>query len=193
MSAGSIAEVVDLIERFGTERYDEEVAQLDHALQTAALAAAEHADDALIAAALLHDIGHLLDLRDGGGPAVADHRHEQRGAAWLRPLLPKSVTTPIALHVRAKRYLCTVDATYTSKLSPGSVRSLRHQGGPLNAAEVEAFEMIPHHQAAARLRRWDDAGKVDGLTVAPLATYLDLLEHLAATCQTGRLGSALGG
>ena len=44
------------------DHYDEDLSQLDHALQTAALAVAADASDALVAAALLHDVGHLLEL-----------------------------------------------------------------------------------------------------------------------------------
>ncbi|MGQ0832808.1 MAG: HD domain-containing protein, partial [Microthrixaceae bacterium] len=104
--ATSIDEVLHLYERWGTERYDEEIRQLEHALQTAALAAADGSDEALVAAALLHDVGHLLDLADGDGTRdrTVDLRHEARGAAYLAALLPPAVTAPIALHVRAKRY-----------------------------------------------------------------------------------------
>jgi predicted HD phosphohydrolase len=183
MPAGSIAEVLDLYERWGPERYDEDVSQLDHALQTAALARAEGASDALVAAALLHDVGHLLELRDGGradGAVTIDLGHEGRGARYLGALLPPSVTGPIALHVLAKRYRCAVDPAYAEALSPGSVRSLARQGGPLDAAGIERFEAHPAHADAVALRGWDDGGKVDGLVVAPLRSYEPALAALAA-------------
>jgi phosphonate degradation associated HDIG domain protein len=176
-TASSLADVLGLYVTFGAERYDEAVGQLDHALQTAALASADGADDALVVAALLHDVGHLLDLRaraDAGrperGPAV-DRHHEDVGAAWLRPLFPPAVTRPIALHVRAKRYLCAVEPTYRTALSAGSTASLERQGGPMSPAEVRAFEAAPGWRDAVRLRRWDDAGKVDDLDVPPLGAH----------------------
>jgi [1-hydroxy-2-(trimethylamino)ethyl]phosphonate dioxygenase len=174
--AGSIAEVLDLYATFGAERYDEAVGQLDHALQTAALAEADGADDALVVAALLHDVGHLLDLRATASDAprsagAVDLRHEDVGAAWLHPLLPSAVTTPIALHVRAKRYLCAVEPSYRTGLSAGSVASLERQGGPMSPAEAQAFETEPGWREAVRVRRWDDAGKVDELDVAPLRAH----------------------
>lgn len=179
-AADSVAEVVGLFERFGNEHYDEELSQLDHALQTAARARAEGADDALVAAALLHDVGHLLHLAAGGSPTDgADLHHEDVGARWLAPLLPPAVTAPIALHVRAKRFLAATEPGYAALLSPASVRSLRHQGGPLTPAEVAAFRANPGAEAAVALRRWDEAGKVDGLSVDPLAGYVTLLERLA--------------
>ena len=180
MSAASIDEVLDLLARFGGERYDEEVFQLAHAEQTAALAQQAGAPDALVAAALLHDVGHLLEIAEREGPRdrTTDQRHEARGAAWLAPLLPASVTAPIALHVRAKRYLCAVDQGYASILSFGSTASLERQGGPMGPDEVAAFETNPGWQDAVALRRWDDQAKVPDLEVPAAATYRPLLESL---------------
>src|SRR5690349_10232845 len=142
MPAASVADVLALFESWGLDRYDEEVSQLDHALQTAALAAAEGATDELVAASLLHDVGHLLELRDGGagdGAVDVDLGHEGRGARWLAPVFPPAVTGPIALHVAAKRYRCAVDPSYHDGLSAGSTASLVRQGGPMSADEVAAF------------------------------------------------------
>lgn len=165
-------EVLDLFERWGSDPYDEDVGQRDHALQVAALAVAAGASDALVAAALLHDVGHLLVLRgDPVGP------HEHIGPAALGGL-PAEVLRPISLHVQAKRYLCAVDPAYSGSLSGGSVASLRRQGGEMTGAEVEAFEATPGWDDAVRLRRWDDAGKIDGAEVPPLAEYVPLLRSL---------------
>jgi predicted HD phosphohydrolase len=172
----AIDDLLDLYDRWGAARYDEEVAQLDHALQTAALAASAGAPDALVAAALLHDAGHLLALR--GGPAGP---HERTAPAFLAALFPGSVTGPIALHVAAKRYLCAVEPAYHAGLSVGSQRSLRRQGGRMSAGEVAPFEATPGWVEAVALRRWDDAGKVDGAIVPGLASYEPLLRSLACS------------
>lgn len=182
MGASSVAEVVALFEQFGQDHYDEEISQLDHALQTAALAAADRAGDELVAAALLHDVGHLLELQEGGsfqGAQEVDHGHEARGARWLAPLFPPAVTNPIALHVAAKRYRCTIDPHYRAGLSAGSEASLVRQGGVMSPDEVTAFELRPTHTEAVWLRTWDDGGKVEGLDIPALDTYLPLLERLA--------------
>jgi predicted HD phosphohydrolase len=172
----TVDELLDLYERWGAEHYDEEVSQLDHALQTAALAAADGAAEALVAAALLHDAGHLLALRGGlVGP------HERAAPAFMAALYPASVTTPIALHVAAKRYLCAVEPTYHAGLSAGSQRSLRRQGGPMAAGELAAFQATPAWADAVALRRWDDAGKVDGAAVPGLANYEPLLRSLVCS------------
>jgi predicted HD phosphohydrolase len=169
-----VDQVLGLYDRWGGDPYDEEVAQLAHALQTAALAEAAGCDGPLVAAALLHDVGHLLHL--AGGPAGP---HEDTGPAYLAALFPPEVTGPIALHVEAKRFLCAVEPTYHDGLSPGSVRSLRRQGGPLEPDAAARFIDRPGAEAAVALRRWDDAGKVVGLAVPPLAAYEALLRSLA--------------
>ena len=178
MSNATVNSVMDLFSQWGNETYDEDVAQLDHALQTAALAHATGARDELIAAALLHDVGHLLELASHQRAGDDDARHEDSGAAWLRPAFPVAVTAPIALHVRAKRYLCAVEPEYVDGLSRGSVISLAKQGGPMSAEEASSFARLPGADDAIRLRRWDDSGKVDGLAVPGLAAYTELLERV---------------
>lgn len=185
MSAHSVAEVIDLYERLGSDPYDEVVSQLAHALQSAVLAEDAGAPDPLVAAALLHDVGHLLDLERRSGSngtdlLDSDLRHEETGAVWLRPLFRPEVTAPIALHVRAKRYLCGVDRTYLEQLSEGSVRSLGLQGGPMDLTEVRRFESLASFDEAVQLRRWDDAAKLVGATTPSLLEYRSLLEGVTA-------------
>ena len=161
--------------------YDEEVTELEHALQAAALAHAEGAPDHLVAAALLHDVGHLVS--DDNVPLdedlAEDFHHERVGARYLARWFGPEVTAPVALHVAAKRYLCAVEPGYLDDLSPSSARSLALQGGPMSPAEVEAFERLSHHEAATLVRRWDDRAKVAGLAVADFDAYRSLLARLA--------------
>ena len=129
-----------------------------------------------------------FDDRDGSCPMIAlpsdvarsaDLHHESVGARYLSDLFPPEVTSPIALHVRAKRYLCTVDPAYGRALSDGSRHSLERQGGALDPERVAAFEALDGFEAAVALRRWDDGGKVEDLAVPPLDTYVPMLERLA--------------
>jgi [1-hydroxy-2-(trimethylamino)ethyl]phosphonate dioxygenase len=183
MSLASVNDLLALYARWGNCQYDEEISQLAHALQTAALASVAGAPDPLVAAALLHDVGHLLHLemtRGSPGDIAEDQRHEATGARHLAALFPAEVTGPVALHVRAKRYLCAIDVTYAGALSDGSRRSLRRQGGPMEADEIASFEAASGSRAAVALRRWDDQAKVDGLDVAPLERYDDLLRRVSA-------------
>ena len=160
--------------------YDEDVTELEHALQAAALAIADGAPDHLVAAALLHDVGHLVsdDNVTLDEPLTEDFEHERVGARYLARWFGPEVTAPVALHVSAKRYLCAVEPGYLDNLSPSSVRSLALQGGPMSVDEAEAFERLAHHEAATLVRRWDDRAKVAGLVVADLADYGPLLDRL---------------
>lgn len=181
--ARDLDEVLALYERWGAEHYDEDLSQLDHAAQVAAWAVHEGDDDAAVASALLHDVGHLLvmEARATGVPVTdEDMRHEALGARHLARLFGPAVTGPIALHVQAKRYRCAVDPSEVDRLSAGSQLSLRLQGGPMSAAEVARFTAHPAHAAAVALRRRDDAGKALGAEPAPFATHEALLRRLVS-------------
>ncbi len=90
----------------GSLAYGESVTQLEHAIQCAMLAERDGADDALVTAALLHDVGHMVHHDAGNAfEAGVDDRHERLGARFLQRWFVPAVTEPIALHVEAKRYL----------------------------------------------------------------------------------------
>ena len=164
-----------LIER-GNERYDEVVTQLEHALQCAALARRERADDEVVLAALLHDIGHLIERAQPASEQPARH-HGHWGAGLVRPFVSPRVAWLIEHHVLAKRYLCTVDPLYERGLSPASTRSLAKQGGRLTDDETARLEAEPWFDDAVRIREWDEHAKDPSLVVAPLEAYADLLER----------------
>jgi phosphonate degradation associated HDIG domain protein len=170
--------IFERFDRHGGEDYgSERVRQLEHALQCAALAEAEGASAALIGAALLHDIGHLIhDLGDGPAARGIDDRHERLGEEWLRQWFGSDVTEPVRLHVPAKRYLTATDPGYFATLSAGSVRSLELQGGPFSATDAAAFIAVPQAEEAVRLRRWDEAAKVPGKTTPDLEHFRQYLE-----------------
>jgi [1-hydroxy-2-(trimethylamino)ethyl]phosphonate dioxygenase len=170
-----VAEIEALFARHGGESYGEGVTQLAHALQTAALAAADGADDSLIVAALLHDVGHFLQPTDD---SYGYHKHDRSGGAWLAQRFGPAVSEPVRLHVAAKRYLCAAEADYFGKLSRASVHSLGKQGGPMSATEAAAFMASPHADAAVRLRRWDDGGKLEGIVVPDLPDYRERIARL---------------
>lgn len=176
-----ISEVERLFNKWGSDNYSESVSQLAHAEQCAALAVAGGHNDDLVAASLLHDIGHLLvlDTREGRALLDADDEHEAAGARFVARFLGTRVAAPIALHVAAKRFLCATEPEYMAILSPASIASLHVQGGVMSPDEVERFERLPHCEAAVLLRRWDDEAKVRDLPVAPFESYLHLIERLA--------------
>jgi phosphonate degradation associated HDIG domain protein len=161
-----------LLETRGGGRYDESVSQLEHALQAAELARAELAPPALVVAALLHDIGHLV-LDERGERLEGDAGHERAGARLLHSWFPPAVVVPVALHVSAKRYLVAADPGYAAALSPASQRSLVARGGPFGPDAAVAFAALGHATAAIAVRRWDDRAKVPGIAVPPLADFRD--------------------
>jgi phosphonate degradation associated HDIG domain protein len=170
----TLPEIQTLFERRGHEQYaGEPVTQLEHALQTAAQAEAEGADDALVTAALLHDLGHLLqDL--GATPTLRgiDDVHQYAAIPFLRGLFPERVLGGIALHVDAKRYLCATRAGYFDALSEDSKRSLALQGGSFDAGQAAQFLARPGAEEAVRLRLWDDRAKTAGAPTPPLAHFV---------------------
>ena len=177
----SLHDIETLFARRGAEQYaGEPVTQLEHALQTAALAEGEGADDELITASLLHDLGHLLhDLGESPTLRGVDDVHQYAALPFLRGLFGERVLGAIRLHVDAKRWLCFSRPGYRDALSADSQRSLRLQGGIFDAAQAEAF--ISHSGAsdAVRLRLWDDLAKSAGAATPPLAHFM----AVAARCR----------
>ena len=169
----------DLFAHQGAQTYlGESVTIAEHMLQSAVFAERAGAPDPLIAAALLHDVGHFANDLPIESDGKIDRKHQDSGAAFLTHCFPESVTEPVRLHVLAKRYLCAVEPAYFDCLSQASVDSLALQGGPLSAAEVEEVERNPYLADAVLLRRADDDGKVVGMNTPPFEDYRDLLERL---------------
>jgi phosphonate degradation associated HDIG domain protein len=165
--------------RCGAQTYGEAITQYAHAVQCAQLAREQGCGPAMIAAALLHDIGQFLD--DAGHAAEAEGRdglHEETGAAFLRAFFGPEVTEPVRLHVAAKRYLCAISEGYRAGLSAASELSLQLQGGPMRTEECATFERSPHFADAVLLRQFDDAAKRPDWAVPPLESYRALLEGL---------------
>ena len=163
-----------LFARHGSAQYSgEPVTQLEHALQSAHLAEQSGADDALVTACLLHDLGHLLN-EQGETPTLRgiDDTHQYYALPFLRGLMPDAVLDPIKLHVDAKRYLCAANPTYHARLSDDSKRSLALQGGTFSAEAAAAFLDRPGARDAVLLRQWDDLAKQADFATPPLAHFL---------------------
>jgi phosphonate degradation associated HDIG domain protein len=179
MTAGG--EIVKLLRDSGGQAYyGEAVTQLEHALQSAQLARDADAGDDVVVAALLHDIGHLLDngrLHEQLG--VIDH--DRAGADFLRARgFPAKIAALVEGHVDAKRYLVATNPAYAAKLSPASVRTLKLQGGPMTAEEAAAFERDPLFRDKLRLRSWDEQAKIAGAACAPLEDYEALIARFCS-------------
>jgi predicted HD phosphohydrolase len=160
--------------RYGLSRIN----QLQHALQSGALAESRGESDEGVVAALLHDVGHMIhDLGEDPAREGVDDRHEARASAWLSRWFGEGVVGPIALHVAAKRWLCATDPAYFGTLSGDSVRSLALQGGPMSPAEAAAFEREPAFRGAVRLRLIDDLAKDPHATPPPFEHFLAAIDR----------------
>ena len=177
----TISDICALFEAKGGRMYSgEPVTQLEHALQSAALAEAAGADAEAVTAALLHDLGHLLnDQGDTPTERGIDDVHQYFALPFLRPLFGDAVLEPIRLHVDAKRYLCATRPGYHDALSADSKRSLALQGGAFSPPEAAAFIAAPWAARAVELRLWDDAAKSAGLATPPLAHFVLAMESAA--------------
>ncbi|HEX7992872.1 MAG TPA: HD domain-containing protein [Streptosporangiaceae bacterium] len=191
IAANPIEQIADLFAIQGASEYlGEPVTQAEHMLQAAHLAEREGAGDALIAAALLHDVGHFAgavgaEADDAGelpgaefsGP-VPPQMHSHSGADWLAQWFGPDATEPVRLHVAAKRYLCAVEPGYAKTLSAASIYTLGVQGGAMSGAELDEFAASPYARDACRLRRWDDAAKDPDVAAPPFEHFRPLLSGL---------------
>ena len=172
-----IRQIEEMLQVQGAVRYGSEaVSQLQHALQCAHQAEQAGGSAELVAAALLHDLGHLLP-RAAPKAAGIDDLHQYMAIPFLRGVFGEAVLEPIRMHVDAKRYLCHVDKRYWAGLSPASQRSLELQGGAFSEKETATFIAQPFATDAVALRRWDDLAKDPAATPPGLAHYMAVLER----------------
>lgn len=184
VAAGTfVDELAGLFAGEGASAYlGEEVTMAQHMLQSAACAEQAGAPDALVAAALLHDLGHFHGPVSGEELIQGtDNRHSHTGADRLAEWFGPEVTEPIRLHVAAKRYLCAVEPGYVGRLSPASVHTLQVQGGPMSATEVAAYEANPYAADGVAVRRWDDQGKDPEAPTPDFGHFRPLLTALLRT------------
>ena len=175
-----VAFLGDIVERRGADSYlGEPVTIGQHMLQAAHLAEAEAAGEELVAAALLHDIGHYTgEFGEDYIEQGIDNQHDEAGAEVLERFFPPLVTECVRLHVAAKRFLCATDPSYYGKLSEASVKTLALQGGPMSAQEAAEFRRHPHFKEAIRVRLWDEAAKAPDMPVPGFEHYTALLQQV---------------
>jgi len=181
-------EVLSIYARCGSAAYfGEAVSMTEHGLQAAHFAQASDASEALVIAALLHDIGHLIEsVPDDIADWHTDARHELSGSRWLGRRFGPEVCEPVRLHVPAKRFLCATEPAYFNRLSAASVLTLKLQGGPMSLGEIAAFRAEPYHREAILVRQWDDQGKIAGLSTPDLSHYRVLIDRLATASAPGK-------
>ncbi len=180
--AATADRVLDFLSAAGQAEYHgERVSQLEHALQAADHARQDGGTEQEIIAALLHDLGHVWPVEGRQITSVGVVDHDRIGAEALRELgFSDDVADMVSGHVAAKRYLVATDRDYAARLSDVSVESLRRQGGPMSAEELEDFTSSPNWRSMVRVRTWDDRAKTPGADVPGLETYRQMLtNHLS--------------
>jgi 2-amino-1-hydroxyethylphosphonate dioxygenase (glycine-forming) len=175
-NADAVAEeIFELYAENGASEYaGEKVSQLEHMCQAAELAMKEGFDDEVVLAAFLHDIGHLLPVHDESesmnGYGVMDH--ERAGADYLRNIgFSDRLCRLVASHVDAKRYLTCRFPDYYKQLSVASKKTLEYQGGRMSEEEAFAFESDPLFELYIKMRRWDEAAKIEGRALPDIALF----------------------
>jgi predicted HD phosphohydrolase len=152
----------------------EVVDQRTHALQTGWFAKQAGADDELLLAATLHDIGRARAV----ATRWPDLPHERSGAEFARAHLGDRAAAIIGAHVPAKRYLVATEPGYHAHLSPASVASLKVQGGGMSEHEIAEFCANAGAAEAVMVRRWDDDAKDPYGPVIAIAEVLDAYDRL---------------
>jgi len=190
-------EILACLATSGSRDYiGEPVSQLEHALQAAHCATEAGADEEVVLAALLHDVGHLV--APAGTPSMdglgAD-RHDWHGSQYvLAHGLSERVAALIRGHVEAKRYLVSQTPGYLERLSAASRSTLDWQGGPMGSAEAMHFRTDSLFKDKLRIRAWDEAAKEKGLAVPGLEAYREMLiRHLSARAMPAARGRPEGG
>jgi phosphonate degradation associated HDIG domain protein len=178
----------DIFKRRGAESYlGEAVTMSEHMLQSAFFAERDGASEELVAAALLHDIGHYTnEFGEDYIDRSIDNFHDEAGARVLEGYFPPLVVACVRLHVAAKRFLCATDPTYFDRLSPASLATLKLQGGPMSNAEVSEFRANPFQRQAVQVRLWDETGKVPGMKTPPFDYYVPLLQRVVDRHMSGK-------
>jgi 2-amino-1-hydroxyethylphosphonate dioxygenase (glycine-forming) len=157
----------------------EPVSQLAHGLQAAYFTRKAGGRDLLVAAALLHDVGHLAFPDAPTMDNLGTIEHEELGANYLRAIgFPNELCRIVAGHVPAKRYLTWRSVGYLERLSPASMGTLIHQGGAMSDIEAHTFEQDPLFEEMLLLRSCDEQAKVPDLEVPNLDSYIPLLRSL---------------
>ena len=180
----TILEISQLFEIQGdSEYYGENVSQYEHAAQAAILAKRQGYDEEVQIAAFLHDIGHLFPAQTEEELMEVYGRkdHESVAAYWLRERgFSEKIAVLVENHVNAKRYLTFIDEDYFVALSEASKQTLIFQGGRMTEKEAREFEQNPYFELIIKMRRWDEAAKVEAMKLPTLDHFMDIIDiHLS--------------
>ena len=177
-------QVTDSFDKASTIRYGESaVTEIEHALQCAELADHAGADDDLVFAAMLHDVGRYAVPQELVSDTLQDveiaedaRGHGERGAQLMANMLPARSLFCIQYHAESKIYLCQTNPNYRASLAGASVKTLAVQSANYDQARLDDLSGHRWWQDALRVRVWDDTAKVKGRETRPLGYWIDRLE-----------------
>ena len=176
-------EIKKIYETNGDEKYmiDEDITQLEHALQAAYIAYEDGASYDLIIGMLLHDIGQILHKNLLGNVDILHKQHADIGYFYLKSKgLPNYVCNIVKYHTLSKVVLCgskyhpALEPNYFDKLSYASKESYVHQRELFTEEDITDFFSHPNKDDFIRARKYDDAAKIEDMVVPEFEAYRDM-------------------
>ena len=172
--------IADIFERRGADSYlGEPVTMSQHMLQGAVLAERDDAAEELVAAALLHDIGHYTsEFGPLSDESHDDNFHDEAGARVLEGVLSAG-----GHRMRAPSRRCqALSLRHRSELLRQALRCLDpHARTAGRADERGRSRRVPAQSAfreAVRVRLWDEGGKDPDMATPPFRHYMPLLQRV---------------
>ena len=151
-AAGAAERVLDQLRGLAGSLGGYQVDRLEHSLQTATRAHLDDADEEMVVAALLHDIGDLL----------SPHNHSELAAAVLRPYVSEKTWWIVRQHGLFQSYYYA-----------------HHHGGDRHARD--RYIDHPWYQAAVDFcHRWDQPSFDPAFQSLPLAFFEPMVRRIFA-------------
>ena len=160
---------------YGNTNYTDDITHLEHALQCAYRAQAEYPNDReLILGSFLHDVGHLVSLKDlheNNKYKVIEYEnkpvtglglvnHDEVGALFLNKMgFSDRISNFSKYHVITMRYLITKDPSYLDRLSATSKETFLLYGGTMKKDELDDFELNENKDNYIAMSQWDDEAR----------------------------------
>ena len=151
-AAGTAERVLDQLRGLAGSLAGYQVDRLEHSLQTATRAHLDHADEEMVVAALLHDIGDLL----------SPHNHSELAAAVLRPYVSEKTWWIVRQHGLFQSYYYA-----------------HHHGGDRHARD-RYIDHLWYQDAVDFCHRWDQPSFDPAFQSLPLAFFEPMVRRIFA-------------
>ncbi len=181
-------EFISLLCKYGNDKYmiQEEITQLEHALQSAYISNLCGAPEDVIISLLYHDVGQLVQKENIGNTDYLHYNHDDIGRFWLEEReFPNFVCNVVGYHTLAKVLIIKKDKTYYDTLSEASKISYKIQkekykniiNNENNLVHIPSLSYRFRDLLLARL--CDDMSKIQNLKDLPdLEYYRDMVNRV---------------